>query len=213
MSTSTDTELDRADLDDPVFVPDHPPAELARERERERERAWHEWMGVAVGLSAVLSILALIVSLATVGSTSTRVDVVTVPGASVANGSAPATALVPPVQALAVAIKSDSEHGRLGPDGKWHDAFLPADFTVKAGARVTITFTNYDNGPHTFTSPALGVNQIISGGTSLRSPHVVKLTFTAPNTPGHYAYWCSIPCDPWAMKHDGYMRGTVTVKA
>jgi hypothetical protein len=32
-----------------------------------------------------------------------------------------------------VVIKSDEEHGRKGADGNWHDAFLPADFSVRAG--------------------------------------------------------------------------------
>lgn len=112
-----------------------------------------------------------------------------------------------------MSIKTDTEHGRRGPDGTWHDAFLPANITVHAGDKVTIMFTNYDASPHTFVSPSLGVDQTINGGGSLNSPQVVKLTFTAPKHAGNYAWWCGTPCDPWAMKHIGYMRGIVTVKA
>ncbi len=105
------------------------------------------------------------------------------------------------------------EHARRGPDGKWHDAFLPADFTVRPGHKVTITFNNYDGGAHTFTSPAMGVNAIIPGGGSVGAPHKTTFTFTAPTKPGKYAWYCAVPCDPWAMAHDGFMRGYVTVKA
>ena len=114
---------------------------------------------------------------------------------------------------ITLGVKADTEHGRRGPDGKWHDAFLPADFTLRAGHKVTITVNNYDDGAHTFTSPAMGVNAIISGGGSLSAPHTMKFTFRAPTKPGRYAWWCAVPCDPWAMAHDGFMRGFVTVKA
>jgi plastocyanin len=110
-------------------------------------------------------------------------------------------------------VKTDVEHGRRGPDGQWHDAFLPADFTVHAGATVTVTVENQDSGPHTFTSPSMNVNQIISGGGSASAPQQVTFTFTAPAKSGKYAWWCATPCDPWSMAHDGYMRGYVTVTA
>src|SRR5690348_1468080 len=31
-------------------------------------------------------------------------------------------------------VKSDEEHAKRGPEGTWHDAFLPADFSVAPGA-------------------------------------------------------------------------------
>lgn len=193
-------------LEQAVRVPDYPPADPVQEK----ERAWHEWMGIAVGLSALVAIVSLIVGLAALGSTSTKVEVITAAGPA----AAPAAATPSPrAETIGVSIKADSEHGRLGPDRQWHDAFLPADITVGAGDRVTLTLTNYDSGPHTFTSPALGVNQVIPGGGSLSTPHVVTLTFLAPKKGGRYAWWCAIPCDPWAMMHDGYMRGFVTVRA
>jgi hypothetical protein len=33
--------------------------------------------------------------------------------------------------------------------------------------------------------------------------------------PGVYHWWCVMPCDDahgWAMQHDGYMAGTITVR-
>jgi plastocyanin len=126
-----------------------------------RERAWHEWMMIAVGLVGLLSVLAVIISAVALSSTSSsKTMVVTVPAAAQPAAAAPR----PAPQTVRIAVKADSEHGRLGPDKQWHDAFLPADFSVKAGATVTMTLTNYDSGPHSFTSPTLGVNGIIPGG-------------------------------------------------
>ena len=33
-----------------------------------------------------------------------------------------------------------------------------------------MTVVNYDGGPHSFTSPAMGVNETIPGGGSLTAP-------------------------------------------
>ena len=181
------------------------------------EPVWRERMMIGVGLTALLAVLAIIVSFVALASSTSanaagltaaagRASSAGTPSAS----AAPAAPLVKP-ESLTVAIKADVEHGRLGPDGQWHDAFLPADFSVHAGASVTITFVNYDSGPHTFTSPALGVNEVIPGGGSLASPRQATFTFKAPARAGKYEWWCSVPCDPWAMKRNGYMRGIVTV--
>ena len=115
-------------------------------------------------------------------------------------------------EALILDVKSDSGHGRRGPDGNWHDAFLPADYSVKAGATVEVTVYNYDDMPHSFTSPSLGVNETIPSG-SASAPSRTSFTFAAPSKTGSYRRWCALPCDPWAMAHDGYMRGRVTVRA
>ncbi|MHB1569199.1 MAG: cupredoxin domain-containing protein [Solirubrobacteraceae bacterium] len=115
-------------------------------------------------------------------------------------------------QTLTLDVRSDSEHGRRGPDGTWHDAFLPADFAVHPGYAVTVTVSNYDDMPHSFTSRSLGVNETIPAG-SASAPSKMTFTFTAPSKPGSYQWWCALPCDPWAMTHDGYMRGDVTVRA
>ena len=106
-------------------------------------------------------------------------------------------------------VRSDDQHGRKGPDGKWHDAFLPADFSVARGARVKVTILNYDDSPHSFTSPGLHLNELVPGAKG-KTPGRITFTLTAKKA-GKYAWWCNQPCDPWAMAHDGYMRGFVTV--
>jgi plastocyanin len=176
-----------------------------------KDRAWREWAMVAIGLTGLLSVMAIIVATVALSSTATTsTTVITTPAP--AARAASATAVAPAPTRISVNIKADDQHGRKGPDGQWHDAFLPADYTVHAGSTVTVTFHNFDGSPHTFTSPALGVNSIISAGTD-SAAHTATLTFKAPSKPGKYAWWCSVPCDPWAMTHDGYMRGYVTVVA
>jgi plastocyanin len=190
------------------------PDEANRDVEESKERAWHEWMGIAVGLTSLLSIMAIILSVVAVSASSSGNVAQAAPMAS-ANSGVPSASAVPVAkpEAVKLAVKADVEHARRGPDGKWHDAFLPADFTVHAGAQVTVTVTNYDSGPHTFTSPSLGVNAIIPGGGTLTAPHQMTFTFTAPKKAGKYQWWCAVPCDPWSMAHNGYMRGFVTVAA
>lgn len=117
-----------------------------------------------------------------------------------------------PSQHVKLVIKSDEEKGRKGPDGLWHDAFLPADFSVKAGATVTVTVYNYDDMPHSFTAAALGENVTIPGGSESK-PGKVTFTFHAPKKAGRYAWYCAMPCDPWAMAHTGFMKGYVRVRA
>jgi plastocyanin len=189
-------------------------SEVGRTPDGERpggDRAFREWMMIAVGLVGMLSILAIIISIVALASTNPSRGTTTVVQAGAGGAaSAPVAPAVKP-ESLTIGIKADSEHGKLGPGKQWHDAFLPADFTVHAGATVTITLNNYDSGPHTFTSPSLGVNQIVGGGGTLGAPKTVTFTFKAPSKPGNYQWWCAVPCDPWAMAHDGYMRGHVTV--
>jgi uncharacterized cupredoxin-like copper-binding protein len=109
-----------------------------------------------------------------------------------------------------IVIKSDEEHGKKGSDGKWHDAFLPANFKVQKGVRVRVTVTNYDDMPHSFTSSSLHVNKTIPAARG-KKPGKTTFTFVAKKA-GKYLWWCAKPCDPWAMSHVGFMRGYVTVK-
>ena len=51
----------------------------------------------------------------------------------------------------------------LGPDNQTHDTFVPCNFTVYAGQIVNLTVVNYDNAPHSFTSPTLNVAFQIPG--------------------------------------------------
>lgn len=127
--------------------------------------------------------------------------------------STPMTTGAPPADAteqVSLTIKSDEEHAKMGPDGNWHDAYLPADFTVKPGSTVEVTVHNYDEATHTFTSTGLGTNQTIAAGSATR-PSTTTFTFTAPAKKGSYEWHCLMPCDPWAMSHAGYMKGAVTV--
>lgn len=114
------------------------------------------------------------------------------------------------VEEVNLIVKSDEEHAKRGPEGTWHDAFLPADFSVDPGATVRVTVLNYDEGEHSFTSPMLGLNVTIAAGTPTE-PAATTFTFTAPAKTGSYMWFCAKPCDPWAMSHLGYMRGTVRV--
>lgn len=177
-----------------------------------RSWAWREWTMIGVGLAAVLAVLAVIVSVSALGSSNPTTTTMLVQPASSAQVSSAAKG---PVEAVRLVIKSGAEHGKLG-DGKWHDAYLPADFTVHAGARVMLTVYNYDNSPHSFIATSLSPTSVISETIppgSASAPSKTAITFTAPAKAGAYAWWCSVPCDPWSMAHSGYMRGVVTVVA
>lgn len=115
-----------------------------------------------------------------------------------------------PTEEVKLTIKSDEEHAKKGPEGTWHDAYLPADFSVKPGTTVRVTVLNYDEAEHTFDSPSLGTNAMIPAGSE-ESPSETTFTFKAPKKAGHYLWFCTMPCDPWAMEHNGFMRGFVTV--
>lgn len=99
-------------------------------------------------------------------------------------------------------------------DKQLHDSYSPANFTVQAGIPVHVTVVNYDSGQHSLTSPALGLNEVFSGAPKEGDPSVKTFTFT-PKKAGSYHWRCMIPCDGgptgWAMFHNGYMSGTITV--
>lgn len=61
--------------------------------------------------------------------------------------------------------------------------FSPNTVTANAGQKVSITFKNV-NGTHTFAIDQLGIEQNVSAGG--------VVTFTAPNKPGRYPFYCSI---------------------
>lgn len=113
-------------------------------------------------------------------------------------------------ETMKLVVKSDEEHGKMGLDENWHDAFLPGDFSVEAGSTVKVTVYNYDDAEHTFTAPGLEANVTIAGGSESK-PAVTTFTFHAPQKAGRYEWFCALPCDPWAMSHNGFMRGYVSV--
>jgi plastocyanin len=188
----------------------------------QRKRGWLEWLAIGEGLTALLAIMALIFSIVAIADSQPSRGSVNVTPAAATSGSmagmrgmaagATTTAAAGQPVAVSMSMKSDTEHGRKGPDGKWHDAAVPASFAVHPGDQVTLTVENYDSSPHTFTSPALGAATIVPAG-SQSNPSVTKVTFTAPSKPGRYLWYCNLPCDPFAMVTIGYMRGYVTVAA
>jgi plastocyanin len=156
------------------------------------------------GFTQLAAVFALLLSMAALLAVAFKTDN---SGSQIATAASPTAA---PAQHVKIVIKSDEEHGKLGPEGTWHDAFLPADFSVKAGATVKVTVYNYDEGEHSFTSSQLGTNVMIAAGTESK-PAVTTFTFHAPQKAGNYLWICAMPCDPWAMNHDGFMRGYVKV--
>jgi hypothetical protein len=131
--------------------------------------------------------------------------------AAIAAGTTGAAVAAPTthVDHISLTIKADTQHARKGPDGKWHDAYLPAAFSVKTGDKVVVGIRNYDPAPHTFTSTRLGLDVVIKPGSAVH-PSVTTFTFRAPKV-GTYIWQCMAGCDPWAMTHLGFMRGRVTV--
>lgn len=116
-------------------------------------------------------------------------------------------------------------HALPGPDGKKHDAFMPSNFVVKEGQKVTFKIANYDEMPHSITAPGLNVNIAIpAAGTAANgkvTPSVTTYSFT-PAHKGMVRWYCVTPCDGkaggWAMApgfdgmgRDGYMAGYFAV--
>jgi plastocyanin len=155
----------------------------------------------AIGLAGI----AASVTIAACGSSATDPALI---GASpqTQSNSAPA----PAPKTITMVVKADEEHARLGPEGTWHDAYLPADIAVRNGQRVTLHIYNYDEGEHSFAAPALGLNVSVAGGSE-KAPKETTVTFTVSSPPGHYMWYCADPCDAWAMAHSGYMEGKLTV--
>ncbi|MDP4084763.1 MAG: hypothetical protein Q8934_09135 [Bacillota bacterium] len=104
--------------------------------------------------------------------------------------------------------------GKLGPDGKMHDAFINGDIKITEGQPVTLHFLNFDGGTHTYTSADLGLNVQIKGSTKKGQPEETTYTFT-PSKTGTFNWMCADKCDgdngQWAMVQKGYMQGTITV--
>jgi len=63
--------------------------------------------------------------------------VVSLAALATAAAALPATSTVS--SHVSLVVKSDTEHARRAPDRKWHDAFLPGNFTARAGSPVVVT--------------------------------------------------------------------------
>lgn len=122
-----------------------------------------------------------------------------------------------PPKAYITLVSEGHEGGSLGPDGLKHDTIIPADFTVYAGQTVELSAVNYDEGAHTITNPALGIDFQFPGAKSDGVPSVTQFQFT-PTKAGVYQWYCRLPCDlgqgGWAMTNGGqpgFMAGNITV--
>ena len=89
-----------------------------------------------------------------------------------------------------------------GPNGKLHDAFSVTNFEVHAGHAVKLVINNTDTAPHSITAPGAGVNILVRPGTHTYTLLVRKT--------GRFQWYCTQPCDPYSMSHNGYMRGFIT---
>jgi probable HAF family extracellular repeat protein len=79
--------------------------------------------------------------------------------------------------------------------------FVPTELSVPAGSTVILNLTNTGVGTHDFVIDALGVSSgEIAGGKQ------GQVTFTAPDEPGEFQFYCSVP----GHKEAG-MVGTLTV--
>jgi plastocyanin len=216
------------------------------ERDLERRTDGYQWNHVialiASGVSLLLALVAIVIAVNADNKTPAASTSAGMAGgmasamSSAGSGGAAAASTAAPAKTIVLAMKPDA---KVGSDGGKHDALLPsADLTVKAGQTVRLTISNYDDMPHSFTSPGLakgatvpaglqqmqgtpqdvkvmpmpgmGVSRDIPGAVKGR-PSTVTITFTAPSKAGTYIWYCRLPCDAWAMAHDGDMRVHVTV--
>lgn len=82
-------------------------------------------------------------------------------------------------------------------------AFSPSSATVPAGATVTLTFDNQDEGVmHDFVLYGSGASSVIASTTIAMAPDSQTITFTLQ--PGQYAFKCSV--------HPREMNGAITAQ-
>jgi heme/copper-type cytochrome/quinol oxidase subunit 2 len=89
-----------------------------------------------------------------------------------------------------------------GADGKLHDAFSVTNFYVHAGQPIKLVINNTDTAAHSIVAPGAGVSIMVKPGTHTYTLLVRKA--------GRFQWYCGMPCDPYSMAHDGYMRGFIT---
>ena len=157
--------------------------------------------GLAGCALLILSVpTAVVLSAPTLGGATTQV----------ASAASRPSVTLPPAQVSMVIVPGI----RLGPDKKMHDAFTPTDFSARAGEKIVLTVYNYDGGDHSITAPALHLNLVIPGAKQQGVPTVKTFHFTITKA-GAYHWLCVVPCDDdtkgWAMSHDHYMAGTITI--
>jgi heme/copper-type cytochrome/quinol oxidase subunit 2 len=89
-----------------------------------------------------------------------------------------------------------------GADGKLHDAFSVTNFYAHAGQPVKLVINNTDTAAHSIVAPGAGVRIMVKPGMHTYTLLVRKA--------GRFQWFCMMPCDPYSMAHDGYMRGYIT---
>jgi heme/copper-type cytochrome/quinol oxidase subunit 2 len=67
---------------------------------------------------------------------------------------------------------------------------------------VKLVINNTDTVEHSIMAPGAGVNIVAKPGTHTYTLVVRKA--------GRFQWMCMMPCDPYSMSHDGYMRGYIT---
>jgi plastocyanin len=165
---------------------------------------------VKKGTLAVALVSALSFSLAGCG-TSTSTTKAAAPKTSSTKTTATTTAAKAPTANQYLVIEPG---GKLGPDGKMHDAYINGDIKITEGQPVTLHFLNYDTGNHTYTNSDLGLNVEIKGTAKDGTPQETDYTFT-PTKTGTFKWQCMDKCDggmtSFGMTNTGYMQGTITV--
>jgi hypothetical protein len=101
-----------------------------------------------------------------------------------------------------VVYLSDTPGIKPSPDGQLHDAFSVTNFYTHVGQPVKLIINNTDDVDHSITAMGAGVSIIVKPGT-----HTYTLLLRKA---GRFAWMCMLPCDPYSMSHDGYMRGYIT---
>ena len=178
------------------------PGSAAQEPDKDTEARYRHEFGEAAArkfglkaLTAVGILAAVLMSTVALVRSSERDE------ARAASQAAEQAAALPPV-AKVVSVSAIAEY-KPGPEGEKHDAFTVTDFAVRAGQPQELKIDNTDSVPHSITAPEAGVNIVVKPGT-----HTYTLVVKQP---GRYLWFCTFPCDEWAMQHPGYMSGYITV--
>lgn len=141
------------------------------------------------------------------------------------NGSATPTGRPASERHVTLAIIPASARLAKGPDGAYHDAFIPSSIAVRVGQVIYLNIVNYSPDSHSFDVPDLRLNLDIAPATTdpagSTKPDTTTAMFAVAQ-PGVYHWSCRKLCDGdasnWAMSdgtgqvvgQDGFMAGTIT---
>ncbi len=178
------------------------PGSGAQEPDRDTEARYRQEFGTAAarkfGLKALAGVgilAALLISMVALVQSSEREE-----ARAASQAVAEETAGLPPV-AKVVVLKVIPE-GKLGPEGEKHDEFTQTEFFVKVGRPQELRIDNTDSVLHSIDSPEAGIDIVVMPGT-----HTYTLLVKRAGT---FLWFCTFPCDTWAMQNPGYMMGRIT---